>query len=57
MYGRLGDKGCPRRSGTRRSGALLDGNLNLCLILPNGGEIKFANDEQTQPENGEEEDE
>ena len=37
--------------------ALLDGDLNQCLILPNGGEIKFAEDEQTQPENGEEEDE
>jgi hypothetical protein len=35
--------------------ALLNGDLNQCLVLPNGGEIKFANDEQTQPENGEEE--
>jgi hypothetical protein len=31
--------------------ALLDGHL----ILSNGGEIKLANDEQTQPENGDEE--
>jgi hypothetical protein len=37
--------------------ALLGGRLNECLIFPNGGEIKFANDERKQPENGEEEDE